>query len=236
MTDIQFFDKPEVQLINVQASDVMAAQAAWVSTKGEKSQEIDHNRVKGLINYLIRDRHGSVFEHSQFTFFVKTPLFVRSEFHRHRAGWSYNELSGRYSEMLPHFYLPNGERNLTQTGKPGAYIFAPGTSDQYGCVESAVEGASRYAWEQYQTMLNEGIAKEVARMVLPLNTMTSFYATCNPRSLMHFLGLRTKSDEAAFPSFPQFEINQVASLMEEHFKEHMPITWEAWNRNGRVAP
>jgi thymidylate synthase (FAD) len=85
-------------------------------------------------------------------------------------------------------------------------------------------------------MLKDGVAREVARSVLPVGTFTSFYATCNPRSLMHFLGLRTTSEFATFPSFPQEEIERVAMHMEAAFAEHFPLTWEAFLDNGRVAP
>jgi thymidylate synthase (FAD) len=85
-------------------------------------------------------------------------------------------------------------------------------------------------------MLTAGVAREVARNVLPVGTFTSFYATCNPRSLMHFLSLRTKNTYAKFPSFPQEEIEDVALDMEGAFAKAFPLTWEAWDRNGRVAP
>lgn len=236
MNDFRWFTEPNVELVKTNATDEDVARAAWVSTVGEESRFKDPGRMNGLINYLMRDRHGSPFEHGSFTFFIKTPLFVRSEFHRHRVGWSYNEESGRYSEMKPHFYIPNHERNLVQTGKPGSYIFLDGSKSQHETVDIEIATATQTCWKSYQKMLEDGVAKEVARMILPLNTMTSFYATCNPRSLMHFLGLRTISDKSAYPSHPQFEINQVASKMEESFKEAMPITWNSWNENGRVTP
>lgn len=234
--DVKFFTDSEVQLIKTNSTDQDVARAAWVSTLGEDAVDYDSSRQNGLISYLMRDRHGSPFEHGSFTFFVKTPLFVRSEFHRHRVGWSYNEESGRYSQMKPHFYtIPEG-RNLTQSGKPGHYIFAPGTAAQHNLTKGIQINSSITAYSEYQVLLNAGVAKEVARMHLPLNLMTSFYATCNARSLMHFLGLRTKDDAAKFPSNPQFEINQVASKMEVEFAKQMPVTYAAWLDNGRVTP
>lgn len=233
---VQFFNESEVQLIKTNSTDEDVARAAWVSTLGEDALDYDPARMSGLINYLMRDRHGSPFEHGSFTFFVKTPLFVRSEFHRHRVGWSYNEESGRYSKMKPHFYtIPEG-RKLTQSGKPGHYVFAPGTEEQFELVRGFQEISAIDAYSFYERMLDRGVAKEVARMHLPLHLMTSFYATCNPRSLMHFLGLRTKHEDATFPSNPQFEINDVASKMEAEFEKQMPITYAAWQKNGRVAP
>jgi thymidylate synthase (FAD) len=234
--EIEYRDSPTVELVGVHASDIEVAHAAWVSTLGERSDEGDPNRVPGLINYLMKDRHGSPFEHGMFKFRISCPIFVVREFHRHRAGWSYNEHSGRYSELAPIFYLPNTERKLTQTGKPGHYVFSAGSEFQQQMVSRRIRRASVHSWEQYQEMLAAGIAKEVARMILPLNIFTTFYATCNPRSLMHFLSLRTEVEGSTYPSHPQFEIQQVAAGMEEAFKNNMPITYEAWNRNGRVAP
>jgi thymidylate synthase (FAD) len=236
MTEIKFYDHSEVELINVSASDEMVARAAWVSTVGDEAKEKDAEKIGGLINYLMRDKHGSPFEHNMFTFFIKTPLFVRSEFHRHRIGWSYNEESGRYSQMKPHFYVVPEGRKLTQSGKPGHYIFSEGDADQFDDTCFVQKEISKKSYFEYEFLLDRGIAKEVARMHLPLNLMTSFWATCNARSLMSFLSLRTKDDSATFPSNPQWEINEVANQMEEAFKNQMPLTYAAWNNNGRVSP
>lgn len=236
MTEIKFYDHSEVELVNVSASDEMVARAAWVSTVGDEAKEKDAEKIGGLINYLMRDKHGSPFEHNMFTFFIKTPLFVRSEFHRHRIGWSYNEESGRYSQMKPHFYVVPSGRKLTQTGKPGHYIFAGGSLQQLQITQAQQKHASELAYSGYELLLDQGVAKEVARMHLPLNLMTSFWATCNARSLMSFLALRTKDDSATFPSNPQWEINEVANQMEEAFKNQMPLTYNSWCKNGRVSP
>ena len=236
MTELEFYDSSTVELVQANASDEMVARAAWVSTVGEESKTKDPGKMGGLINYLIRDRHGSPFEHNSFTFFVKTPLFVRSEFHRHRVGWSYNEESGRYSQMNPHFYIPASDRKLQQTGKVGHYIFEPGTDDQIKAVQRTLRLTSIETYNDYEYLLEEGVAKEVARMVLPLNLMTSFYATCNARSLMNFLALRTEREEATFRSTPQWEIDDVATQMEAYFEKQMPLTYASWCKNGRVAP
>ena len=237
MTDVVFRSDVDVELVEVNASDVRVAKAAWVSTKGSRAEDAnDPERLAGLINFLVRDRHGSPFEHTSFTFAIRCPIFVVREFHRHRAGWSYNEESGRYTKLQPEFYVPNMDRNLVQTGKPGHYVFGPGTKEQHLTVAGAIADSSWNSWTHYEGMLEAGIAKEVARMALPLNIYTSFYATCNSRSLMHFLSLRTENESATYPSHPQKEIQMVADEMEEIFAEQMPATWLAWNKNGRVAP
>lgn len=212
----------------------MICRAARVSTLGSASAE--SGEARGLINYLMKNRHGSPFEHGSMTFLIEAPIFVAREFMRHRAGWSYNETSGRYKELDPLFYVPSIDRNLVQKGKPGEYEFNAGSPLQMRIIAEAHDDAYVMAWSAYQQMLDAGIAREVARNVLPVGLFTSFYATCNPRSLMHFLSLRTKDPQATFPSFPLREIEMVAEQMERTFGDHFPFTYSAWHANGRVAP
>ncbi|MGW5397776.1 FAD-dependent thymidylate synthase [Streptomyces sp. NPDC003952] len=226
----------DVELVQQLATDEMVCTAARVSTTGGKVQPATREKDAGLINFLMRDRHGSPFEHGTFTFRISAPIFVVREFMRHRAGMSYNEESGRYRELEPVFYVPSGDRALVQVGKAGAYDYKPGTFRQALVVGESLRMAYTEAWTQYQAMLGEGVAREIARSVLPVGTFSTFYVTCNPRSLMHFLSLRTKSDHAVYPSFPQAEIETVADRMEEHFKAQMPMTHETFVQHGRVAP
>ncbi|MFB7246250.1 thymidylate synthase (FAD) [Streptomyces populi] len=228
-----------VELIKHTASDADVLFAARVSTAGEQSLEElqkDPERSKGLINYLMRDRHGSPFEHNSMTFFVSAPIFVFREFMRHRVGWSYNEESGRYRELEPVFYVPGEDRKLVQQGRPGKYEFVQGTPEQHKTVTAAMEESYRQSYAAYQEMLAAGVAREVARATLPVGLFSSMYATCNARSLMHFLGLRTQHELAKVPSFPQREIEMVAEKMEAEWAELMPLTHAAYNANGRVAP
>lgn len=378
-----------VELVKHSASDTDVLWAARVSTAGEQSlEEIDKDpeRSKGLINYLMRDRHGSPFEHNSMTFFVSAPIFVFREFHRHRVGWclagdseitleaepgradaperlpiaelwrqwpdqpvrvrchdeqtgepaaaavlevlrsgvkpllrlttsggrrlrcsadhavltpggwrkagelapgdavltapadrqgpaapevltsvaaageemtydlsvagpwhnfladgfvvhnSYNEESGRYRELEPVFYIPDEQRKLVQRGRPGKYEFVSGTPEQHAAVSKAMEESYRQSYAAYQDMLAAGVAREVARAALPVGLFSSMYATCNARSLMHFLGLRTQHEQARVPSFPQREIEMVAEGMEREWARLMPLTYAAFNANGRVAP
>jgi thymidylate synthase (FAD) len=236
---VQFRSDISVDLVKASASDSDVVWAARVSTAGEASIEArdqDPERNAGLIRYLMRDRHGTPFEHNSMTFLISAPIFVFREFMRHRVGWSYNESSGRYREMDPVFYVPGPDRKLVQEGKPGHYIFIDGTAEQHKIAVEATEEACRQAYGAYLEMLEAGIAREVARGVLPVGTYSSMYATCNARSLMHFLALRTKREDSTFPSFPQREIEMVAEGMEEHFAALMPIVHAAFEANGRVAP
>ncbi|MGW5773079.1 FAD-dependent thymidylate synthase [Streptomyces longwoodensis] len=226
-----------VNLIKHAAEDSDVTFAARVSTQGGESRFNEASeKDAGLINYLMRDRHGSPFEHTSFTFYVETPIFVAREFLRHRVGWSYNEESGRYRELQPVFYVPADGRPLRQVGKPGAYSFIQGDYKQKAAVQGDLRRISTEAYETYARLLDLGVAREVARMVLPVNIFTSFYATCNARSLMHFLGLRTSRTNARFPSFPQAEIEAVAEGLETEFARQMPLTYAAFEANGRVAP
>jgi thymidylate synthase (FAD) len=235
MTERTFRSDVTVELVKATASDQDVAQAARVSTIGANS--LDLNRpIEGLINYLMRDRHGSPFEHTSFTFYIEAPIFVAREHFRHRAGWSYNEESARYKALEPVFYIPAGDRNLIQEGKAGAYTFKPGSMAQYLTAVNEHKRAYLLAYDAYENMLHKGIAREVARSVLPVGIFTSYYATCNARSLLHFLGLRTKDETATFPSFPQREIEMVAERMEDFLHNRMPVTWQTFQNNGRVAP
>ena len=149
---------------------------------------------------------------------------------------SYNEESGRYRELQPVFYVPDESRKLVQEGRPGKYVFVEGTQAQQELVGRAMEDSYRQAYETYQEMLAAGVAREVARAVLPVGLFSSMYATCNARSLMHFLGLRTQHELAKVPSFPQREIEMVGEKMEAEWAKLMPLTYAAFNANGRVAP
>ena len=236
--EIEFRSDITVELVRANASDADVVFAARVSTVGEQSLEdvdADPQRSAGLITYLMRDRHGSPFEHNSMTFFVKAPIFVWREHMRHRIA-SYNEESGRYRELLPVFYVPSHERPLVQSGKPGAYEFHPGTPAQSELVDRSIQESCTAAYAAYLEMLEAGIAREVARMVLPVTIYSSAYVTMNARALMNFLSLRRKVEGSHFVSYPQREIEMVAEVYEEHFAQLMPLTHSAFNEHGRVAP
>lgn len=241
---IEFVDHSTVKLVQSNASDLMVAKAAWVSNFGAGGSitlpegiaseyrllngwtgpdvEASWDRIKGLINFLYRERHMSPFEHGSLTFFVDTPIFVAREFMRHRT-FSYNETSGRYKELEPRFYLIDSERPVVQKGKVGAYRFDGGTDEQYGHVFANQTLAYSHAWTAYQNMLGHGVAREVARNVLPVGTMTQFYVTGNPRNWMQFFLLR--NDPNAL-----YEIREVAEKIEAVFAQQMPHTYEAFKK------
>jgi thymidylate synthase (FAD) len=236
--DVQFRSDVTVELVKSSASDTDVVFAARVSTQGERSRasvETDASQAAGLIRFLMRERHGSPFEHSVMTFYVCAPIFVWREHMRHRMA-SYNEESGRYRVLQPQFYTPAPERNLVQVGKPGAYEFEPGSEQQQALVSESVRRSTTQAYADYQRMLDAGVAREVARTVLPVSIYSSAYVTMNARALMNFLSLRRHTDDSHFPSYPQREIEMVAERYEEVWAELMPITHAAFVANGRVAP
>jgi thymidylate synthase (FAD) len=215
-------------------SDDSIIKAMLVSTQGADS--LDATASEGRINFLMKNKHGTPFEANAMTFFIEAPIFVFREYHRHRIGFSYSEVSGRYRQLDPTFYIPKEDRNLVQVGKPGAYDFVPGTLEQWQDTERALRSGYEHAFKVYVRLLQNGVAKEVARMVLPVSIYSAMYATCNARSMMAFLSLRTKREESTFPSFPMREIEMVAEQMEDIFKRIFPLTWNAYDQNGRVAP
>jgi len=230
--DYVFRSDVTVELVDAMGSDEAVLRAARVSTGAGAG---DPEKDAGLLNYLMRDRHGSPFEHNSFTFYIEAPIFVFREFMRHRSA-SYNEESGRYKELLPTFYVPDLVRNLVQVGKPGAYTFERGTEYQHRVVVDQIMATATYAYSSYLKMIDAGIAREIARAVLPVGLYSSMFVTMNARSLMNFLSLRTLREDSHFPSFPQREIEMVAEAMEELWEKEMPMTYTAFNKNGRVAP
>jgi len=222
---VPVLDKGFLALDGAFASDLAVANGARVSFNQASDELTD--RDAGLIRFLMRDHHGSPFEHGYFRFIVKAPIFVVREHHRHRAGHSYNEWSGRYSKMQAEFYIPDNVR--TQKGKPGAYTFEPVLPEVRAAARGEIETQAAQAFAAYERMLELGVAKEVARTVLPLNMYTTYYWSCNPRSLMHFCGLRNSE-------FAQFEIREFAKAAESFLQRLMPVSHEAFVANNRVAP
>ncbi len=238
MSEAIFRSDMSVDLVKHSASDADVIWAARVSTAGEQSlDEINKDPAKsaGLINYLARERHGSPFEHTSMTFFISAPIFVFREFMRHRIA-SYNEESGRYRELQPVFYVPSRDRKLVQIGKTGSYEFVEGTKEQFDITVRAMKESYVFSYEKYQMMLEAGVAREVARAVLPVGLYSSMYVTMNARALMNFLSLRTSREGSHFPSYPQREIEMVAEKMEEIFARLMPLTYGAFEKSGRIAP
>jgi thymidylate synthase (FAD) len=223
---IAVLDHGFVRLDGAMADDLSVVNAARVSF----AQRSDHlgDRDQGLIRFLMRERHGTPFEHNAFRFHVKLPIFVMREWARHRIG-SFNEWSARYSQLDPEFYIPEPEDVRTQVGKPGAYSFDPVDPALAEHTRDAQRAVYEQAYATYVELLEQGVAKEVARTVLPLAMYTKYFWSCNPRSLMHFCSLRN-SEHA------QFEIREYARAAEGFLERLMPVTHAAFVTNARTAP
>jgi thymidylate synthase (FAD) len=201
------------------------------------NNEVSPKEAKGLINFLMKNRHGSPFEHGSMTFHVRAPIMVTREMLRHRIGWSFSEQSGRYTELKGEFYLPTTGRPVVRREgtKTGDYAYEPDTYTLHLAMGN-IRKANTAAWHSYEAMLAGGVVPELARSVLPVNLFSELVVSCNPRSLMAFLSLRVDEPAATFPSKPQHEIHRVAQQMEEMFRQLMPVTHAAFIANGRVTP
>ncbi|MGB3330875.1 MAG: FAD-dependent thymidylate synthase [Thermomicrobiales bacterium] len=239
-TDVSFRSSVTVTLMLQVGSDAMICAAAKVSTSPAEALDLarDREASTGLIRYLMRHRHGTPFEHGLMTFYVHAPIFVMREMQRHRIGMSFNEESGRYHTLEPSFWSPPADRplNTPDDYKPARPTFDRGTAEQFDLIASHDQILFDAAYSAYEAEIANGIAREVARRLLPLATYSSAWVTCNPRSLMHFLSLRTHRTDAAHPSYPQREIEQVAEAMEVMFAQYWPITARLFDALGRVAP
>ena len=193
--EIRVLDHGYVRLIDFMGGDRRVAETARISTMTKGDEESDAK----LIRYLIKMGHGTPFEHSYFTFYVKCPIFVARQWFRHRIS-SYNEMSMRYCVADREYYVPE---NLEEEERK-AYV-------------EAVERA----FDTYDHLITAGIRKEQARGVLPTSVYTQFYWTVNARSLMNFLDLRL--DMSA-----QYEIRQYARAIFTIFSEKMPHTAAAF--------
>jgi thymidylate synthase (FAD) len=223
---IAVLDHGFVRLDGALADDLSVANSARVSF-GRRKEELDDSD-RGLIKFLMRERHGTPFEHNAFRFHIRCPIFVAREWFRHRMG-SFNEFSMRYARATDDFYVPELDDVRTQVGKPGAYSFEPVDPELAEETRERLREIYDAAYTVYEELVERGVARELARAVLPVGAYTEFYWTVNARSLMNFLSLRAA--EAA-----QREIRQYAEACETFLASQMPVTHEAFIANGRTAP
>lgn len=226
MTEITFRSDMQVDYVQHMGSDEMVARAARVSTG---SDLIESDKIKGLIRYLVRERHTSTLEHCTLTVRVEAPIFVAREWMRHRVQ-SFNEASARFSAMEPVFYVPDENRPLVNAGSGAHPLIEFSTDDDLPLYAEGQHLLSyKLAWRTYSNMREQGIANEVARNVLPVGIYTQFYATANLNNWFKFLHLRDGNEGS-----PQYEIveaaNKVAGILEKLY----PVTYGVWAElNGR---
>jgi thymidylate synthase (FAD) len=223
---VPVLDHGFVRLDDAMADDLSVVNGARVSFARRK-EEMDESD-EGLIRFLMRDRHGTPFEHNSFRFHIRCPIFVAREWMRHRVG-SFNEFSLRYAKATDDFYVPAAEDVRSQVGKPGAYSFEPVSDEVAEATRERLQAVYDQAYETYQELVELGVARELARCALPVGAYTEFYWTVNARSLMNFVSLR--NSETA-----QREIRRYAEACERFLEEQMPITYAAFVANDRTAP
>jgi thymidylate synthase (FAD) len=223
---IRVLDHGFVRLDDAMADDLSVVNAARVSFARRK-EEMDESD-EGLIRFLLRESHGTPFEHNAFRFHVRAPIFVAREWFRHRIG-SFNEFSMRYARATDEFYVPEPEDVRTQVGKPGAYTFEAVEPELAETTRDELREVYEHAYATYERLVEAGVAREVARCVLPVGAYTEFYWTVNARAIMNFVALRNA--ETA-----QREIRRYAEAVEQFLAERMPVTYAAFVAAGRTAP
>jgi thymidylate synthase (FAD) len=223
---IRVLDHGFVRLDDSMADDLSVVNAARVSF-ARRVTEMSEADEK-LIGFLLRNRHGTPFEHNSFRFHIRCPIFVAREWMRHRTN-SFNEFSMRYAKATDDFWVPDAEDVRTQVGKPGAYTFEPVDDALAEETRDAMSEVYEQAYATYERLVEQGVAREVARAVLPVGAYTEFYWTVKARSLMNFVSLRNA--EAA-----QREIRRYAEAVETFLAHRMPVTHAAFVANARTAP
>jgi thymidylate synthase (FAD) len=223
---IPVLDHGFVRLDAAMADDLSVVNGARVSFARHKDELDDADA--GLIRFLMRDRHGTPFEHNAFRFHIRCPIFVAREWFRHRIG-SFNEFSMRYAKATDDFYVPEPDDVRSQVGKPGAYSFEPVEPELAEKTREELQAVYDAAYSAYTRLVDQGVARELARSVLPVGAYTEFYWTVNARALMNFVSLRA-ADTA------QREIRRYAEAVEKFLAARMPITYEAFVANNRTAP
>jgi thymidylate synthase (FAD) len=223
---IKVLDHGFVRLDGSMADDLSVVNGARVSFAKRRTEMTDAE--EGLIRFLMRDRHGTPFEHNSFRFHIRCPIFVAREWFRHRIG-SFNEFSMRYAKATDDFYVPEAEDVRSQVGKPGAYSFEPVDAELAERTRNDLREVYDHAYSTYEKLVEAGVARELARLAIPVGAYTEFYWTVNARALMNFVSLRNA--ETA-----QREIRRYAEAVETFFAQKMPVTHAAFVANDRTAP
>ena len=217
-----FTNKLTARVEYAMGNDETIARMARVSTGADLQ---DQTRVNGLINYLWKSGHTSPFSHPHVTFYIEAPLFVARQIMRHRTG-NYSEVSLRYSEAEPKFYIPDDQRPLKNAGSSAHPDLQHDDAIEYDPVRLAHEYVAEHAWDEYESMVESGVANEVARNVLPVTTYTRFYMTMSLSNWFKFLELR---DGKA--GHPQYEIVQIAEKITDELRELYPLATAAFEEN-----
>ena len=218
---IDVLDHGFVRLVDSMGSDLSVVRAARVSYNEEWRAGEDEGSDTRLIKYLKKNKHHTPFEAVTLTFEIKAPIFVFRQWHRHRT-WTYNELSARYRELPEEVYMPQF-REQSKVNKQGSA--GDISEEQNAILQQLYAAIYRDAFKAYRTALERGVAKEIARSVLPVATYSHMFATVNLLNLMRFLSLRDHSHA-------QYEIRVYAEAMRELAKTVAPVSLAAWEEFG----
>jgi thymidylate synthase (FAD) len=226
VTTLSVLDHGLVELLDSTGDDLRVVQAAQASFN--RSSEEYGDRERGILRTLMREEHGVPFEHVTMTFRVKMPLFLAAQFKKHRMS-SWSEHSGRYSKMEREFYIPSAETVRRQIGKAMDYEFEQVPEHMAVSFRQDLREMSNRAFNLYERWTEYGVAKEQARLILPVNTYTTVVWTMNARALFNFLRLR-------LDGHAQGEAREYALAMEELAASVIPDTMAAFREFGMPRP
>jgi thymidylate synthase (FAD) len=213
----EVLDKGFLYVVDKMGCDDDIVQAARISYgKGTKHTSVN----RGLIRYLMRHRHTSPFEMCEIKIHVKMPIFVARQWVRHRTA-SINEYSARYSILEDEFYIPNASDIALQSADNKQGRGDPISLEEAEKIRESIENAAKKDYALYKDMIDKGIARELARTVLPANIYTQWYWKCDLHNLLNFIELRLHPGA-------QLEIRKYAQALLEIIKDWVPLTYEAF--------
>jgi len=211
---VKVLDQGFVDLVDAMGSDLSVVNAARVSF-GKRKEELDEKDA-GLVRYLWRHEGTSPFRHATVQFHLRAPIFVLRQWMKHQVGCSWNEISGRYVKFEPSFYLPDNWREQHESNKQGS----KGSIDDQDAARAVYSTCLDQQYAAYNELLELGVCKEQARMVMPLAMYSECYWTASLQAVMHFLRLRLDGHS-------QWEIRQFAAavkaLVEERLKTSLSL-------------
>lgn len=221
-TKINVLNHGFTRLVEYMGSDLSIARSARVSYDAEWRAGEDEGKDAKLIDYLVRNHHTSPLECVSFTFEVKAPIFVVRQWHRHRT-WKYNEVSARYSELPAEFYIPEVSQITTQSSS-NKQMRTDDIHPEAELFQGMISAQCESAFHTYQAMLKQGVPRELARGVLPMNTYTHMFCTVDLHNLAHFLRLRLHSHS-------QYEIRVYAEAILELIEPIVPVAVAALRKH-----
>lgn len=225
---INVLDHGFVRLVDSMGSDASIIRAARVSTNRDDRTGQDPDADAKRIQSMVQRHHTSPFESVTFTFEVKAPIFVLRQWHRHRT-WSYNELSGRYAEMGDDFYVPApADVGLQSATDKQARVLTGDIDPIQEEFSASIMQATAAAYSVYQHFLRQGIPREMARLILPVNVYSRMYATVDLHNLFGFLTLRADAHA-------QWEIRQYALALIELIRPIVPVALAAWEKANEAS-